>query len=255
MGGEPFLSTIQKPFRVSLPIFEGPLDLLVFLVRKEELSASDISIVRLADAFEHYMATWKELSLKKAGDFLWMAARLMQLKSSKMLSQDEVLDENADFDLSSSLEELIGELIAHQHFIELSQKLATSIELNHQRFDFPGQKEESFKPKGFQPLSPQTLWKAFVTLLDKPQSSEPAPPPLPRVQWSLEGQMDFLKALFTLPSEEKSEKEFDKLFVHTSSKGERIMTFLALLELVRQQVFSLYQETPLMPLFIYAQGK
>ena len=76
-------------YRVNLDIFAGPLDLLLYLVRKEEVDIYEIPIARITDQYLHYIEMLKSLNIDLAGDFLVMAATLMQIKSAMLLPKAE----------------------------------------------------------------------------------------------------------------------------------------------------------------------
>ena len=86
-------------YRVDLDVFAGPLDLLLYLVRKEEVDIYDIHIAKITDQYIHYIEMLKNLDIDLAGDFLVMAATLMQIKSAMLLPKAEPGDAQDD-DLS-----------------------------------------------------------------------------------------------------------------------------------------------------------
>src|SRR3990167_6484826 len=90
MGGNMIsaLKTIKKPYKVTLPAFEGPLDLLLYLIQKQELDIYDIPIARITEQYLEYLGMMELLDLEIAGEFLVMAATLMQIKSRLLLPPD-----------------------------------------------------------------------------------------------------------------------------------------------------------------------
>ena len=102
-------------YRVNLDIFEGPLDLLLYLVRKEEVDIYDIPIAKVTEQYIHYIEMLKSLDIDLAGDFLVMASTLIQIKSAMLLpkAQPELLQ--AD-DLTDPRVELIRQLLEYKKF-------------------------------------------------------------------------------------------------------------------------------------------
>ena len=97
-------------YRVNLDIFAGPLDLLLYLVRKEELDIYDIPIAKITDQYICYIEMLKSLDIDLAGDFLVMAATLMQIKSAMLLPRAETEQLGAE-DLTDPRAELIRQLL------------------------------------------------------------------------------------------------------------------------------------------------
>ena len=90
----------MTPYRVDLDIFAGPLDLLLYLVRKEEVDIYDIPISHITEQYVKHIEILKTLDIDLAGDFLVMAATLMEIKSAMLLPRAE-LDEDAEEDFST----------------------------------------------------------------------------------------------------------------------------------------------------------
>ena len=112
-------------YRVNLEIFAGPLDLLLYLVRKEEVDIYDISIARITDQYIRYIEMLKSLDIDLAGDFLVMAATLMQIKSAMLLPQAEPELMGED-DLSDPRAELIRQLLEYKKFKDAANLLSAA---------------------------------------------------------------------------------------------------------------------------------
>jgi len=104
---------------VVLPVFEGPLDLLLHLIRKNQLSIYDIPIAQICDQYHGYLRAMQELDLEIAGEFLWMAAWLLQLKSKMLLPQPEEGEEDPR-------SELVERLLEYRRVKELASILYDS---------------------------------------------------------------------------------------------------------------------------------
>jgi segregation and condensation protein A len=110
-------------YQVKLEIFEGPLDLLLYLIRKEEVSIYDIPIARITDQYLEYLGAMQELDIGVAGDFIVMAATLIHIKSQMLLPRDPDAPEGA---IEDPREELVQQLLEHQ-------KLKAAANALHQR--------------------------------------------------------------------------------------------------------------------------
>ena len=107
-------------YKIKLEMFEGPLDLLLHLIKKEELSISDISITRITEQYLEYLNLMELLDLDIAGDFLVMAATLMHIKSKMLLPPDP---EGIETDEEDPRSELVRRLLQYKAFKEAAERL------------------------------------------------------------------------------------------------------------------------------------
>ena len=109
-------------YKVQLPVFEGPLDLLLYLIKKEEINICDIPIARITDQYLEHMEVMKLLDLEIAGEFILMAATLMHIKSKMLLpledKEEALLEEQID-----PREELVKKLLEYRKFKEAAGEL------------------------------------------------------------------------------------------------------------------------------------
>ena len=108
-------------YKVKLEVFEGPLDLLLYLIKKEELNISDITIARITDQYLEYLELMQLMDLDIAGEFLVMAATLMHIKSKMLLPPDETAPEEIEEDPRA---ELVRRLLEYKKFKEAAFELA-----------------------------------------------------------------------------------------------------------------------------------
>src|SRR5947209_845867 len=106
--------------KIGLGDFEGPLDLLLYLVRQEQINIYDIPIARITDEYLRYIHLMKELDIAIAGDFLVMAAQLIEMKSRMLLPRDPLAE---DEELIDPRAELVDRLLEHQKFKAAAQML------------------------------------------------------------------------------------------------------------------------------------
>src|SRR5215217_1470911 len=116
-------------YEVKLPVFEGPLDLLLYLVEKNELNTKDISISAITDQYLAHLQLLEKMNLGEAGEFLVMAARLMRLKARELLPAEDK-DELEDMEYLLDRQALIAQMLEYQKFKEAARSLR-SIEAKH----------------------------------------------------------------------------------------------------------------------------
>jgi segregation and condensation protein A len=123
-------------YRVNLDIFAGPLDLLLYLVRKEEVDIYDIPLAKITDQYLRYLEMLKQLDIDLAGDFLVMAATLMEIKSAMLLPKadpEQVAEEQA----GDPRAELIRQLLEYKKYKDAANLLDAAAERQHERFGRP----------------------------------------------------------------------------------------------------------------------
>ncbi len=123
-------------YRVNLDIFAGPMDLLLYLVRKEEVDIYDIPIAKITDQYLRYMDLLKQFDVDVAGDFLVMAATLMEIKSAMLLPRVEPESAGAE-DASDPRSELIRQLLEYKKFKDAANLLDAAAERQQERFCRP----------------------------------------------------------------------------------------------------------------------
>ena len=123
-------------YRVNLDIFAGPLDLLLYLVRKDEVEIYDIQISHITEQYLHYVELLKQLDIELAGDFLVMAATLMEIKSA-MLLPATTSEDGEDTDSMDPRSELVRQLLEYKKFKDAANLLGDSAEEQKQKFSRP----------------------------------------------------------------------------------------------------------------------
>lgn len=218
------------PLQIKLPVYEGPFDLLLDLIKKNEMDIYNISISEITKQYLDYLGQMKALSLEIAGEFLVMAATLIYIKS-KMLLPNETIDEEEDG--VDPREELVRKLLEYQSFKEAAKNLSL---LEHERGRvFTRQvtdyylKELSPEDIGIDTFSADLydLLHAFHSVLSQMKHVE--------FHEVFEEEVTIEEKIYFIRKElsEKSEIPFRKLLGEKFTKNELIATFLALLELVR----------------------
>jgi len=221
-------------YRVNLEIFAGPLDLLLYLVRKEEVDIYDIAIARITDQYIGYIEMLKQLDIDLAGDFLVMAATLMQIKSAMLLPTAEPGELQGD-DLADPRAELIRQLLEYKKFKDAANLLNAAADEQKERFPRPSTIIERLMPDAepaidIEQVSVWDLLEAFDLLvkatganLDISHIKDDTPIDL--------YQIEILHRLQT-----EGPMIFKRIFESKTSRIVMVGLFLALLELIRDKL-------------------
>ncbi|MYE89088.1 hypothetical protein F4X33_08860 [Candidatus Poribacteria bacterium] len=220
---------LQPIYAIKLDVFEGPLDLLLHLIQQNEMDITDVSIAQITEQYLEYLNLMEMLDLDVASEFLVMAATLLHLKSQIILPSKSP-DESYTF---KDREELVQQLLEYKQFKEAAQTLdyyATSHEKVYGRSvdshaDVEDLQEVQIKATLFDLLS------AFQYVTEREFSIDDVYEEIQEEQITVEEKMDFLERMLNTGEQIR----FDELFPEYASKLERIVTFLAILELIRLQ--------------------
>ena len=232
---------LAEDYKVNLEIFEGPLDLLLYLIRREELEIYDIPIGRITEQYMQYLDLMRQLNLDVAGEFIVMAATLMVIKSRMMLPVDRrQTDEGTDEEWVDPRLDLVRQLIEYKKFKDAAGKLAEYEALTQESFDYGGgrpkfEKTAADAADALASIDMFDLLTAFQEVLAR--LNEVPQEELKGMRWSVPDKMDMILER----SRAEGQVSFSTLFTARSPRGEVIVTFLALLELLRQQRVIVYQ--------------
>ena len=224
-------------YKVKLEIFEGPLDLLLYLIKKDEIGIYDVSIERITRQYLDYLDTFKMLNIELASEFIVMAANLMYLKSRELLPKSlQPPDEEADE--ADPRWELIRQLVEYKKFKDAAQFLGTQ-EIKTQ--DFFAASPEVPDLSAISEAVPKAgifdLIRAFQKVLKRFEGANELRE-IVADRWTVSDKIEHL--LETLPV--GGRVVFDSLFSSASSRSEVIVTFLAVLELIKLSHLEIEQE-------------
>ncbi len=211
-------------YKVKLDVFEGPLDLLLYLIKKDELNIYDIPITRITGQYLEYLEFMESLDLDIAGDFILMTATLMQIKSKTLLPPDpEAPPEEQD-----PRAELVKRLLEYKAFKEAAEKLqGMEAERGNLFARWPMDTRALLDDEMFLEVSTQDLVSAFLKIVKN----------LPRTQFHEVTDDEYTVADKIHEITHHLVREvriyFSVLFKNARSKNEVIACFLAILELVR----------------------
>src|SRR5437773_12262337 len=134
----------SEQMKVTLGEFEGPLDLLLYLIRQEQINIYEIPIARITDEYLRYLKVMQDLDLAIAGDFLVMAAQLIELKSRMLLPRDPLAEEEV---LADPRTELVNRLLEHEKFKAASQMLWSRATVEQAVFTRAGPETDKNNPE------------------------------------------------------------------------------------------------------------
>jgi len=229
-------------FQIKLDMFEGPLDLLLHLIREHQLDILDIPIATITGEYLRYLALMQELDLDVAGEFLLMAATLIHIKSKMLLPPDAAEGEEAEEEDPRA--ELVNRLLEYKRFKEAAQTLGlleSETGLLHRR----GAPALDLEVEGPLQVSMVELLRAFRDVLSRADKAVPLEitPEEINVGQRIVMLMDRLVV--------ENPVEFSRLFANATRRVEIIVTFLALLELLRRRLATARQGEAMGPIMIY----
>ncbi|MEX0326654.1 MAG: ScpA family protein [Puniceicoccaceae bacterium] len=225
---------------VSLPIFEGPLDLLLFLIRKSEIDIYDIPIEHITHQYLEILRNMEHQRLEVAGEFFVMAATLMQIKSRLLLPKDEQLP-GMDDDEEEEVDprwELVQQLIEYKKFKEAAGSLSDLMEeAQNILFREYFLKAEEKPQRPLHPSDPIAIWNVFNQVLRRLSEKIIIGQIHDEVVTVAERMEDIIVEL-----KSRSKFRFSELIKGPVSVHYAVSTFLALLELTRLRKIDLQQD-------------
>jgi segregation and condensation protein A len=231
---------MESEYKVKLEVFEGPLDLLLYLIKRDELDIYEISLERITRQYLEYLQAFQELNIDVAGEFVVMAANLIYLKSRNLLPADQQPPEE-DAEEDDPRWDLIRQLIEYKKFKEAAAQLQVR----------QLQQEQIFlrEPAGFtgmvaEPLSLGEvgifqLINAFQTVIKRVEARENLREIFGE-HFTVSGKIDWILQRVA----DGVSLRFSELFAGLASRVEIVVTFLALLELIRLRQVRASQSDP-----------
>ncbi len=217
-------------YKIKLEMFEGPLDLLLYLVKKDHLNIYDIPIAKVTEQYLQYIQLMQLLDLNIAGEFLVMAATLIQIKSKMLLPAEE--NQQPQEEQEDPRAELIKRLLEYEKFKEIAQTLREK-EINQQEIF----KRPKIDNKEEQPVDGEVYFEAslFDLITAFSQALEDVPKEIfyeiVKDEFTIEDKVHKLLHLMLL----ENSVQLSHLFKEAKNKIEIVVTFLAVLELIRMK--------------------
>src|SRR3954453_17804468 len=227
---------MESDYKVKLEIFEGPLDLLLYLIKRDELDIYEISLERITRQYLEYLQAFKELNIDVAGEFVVMAANLMYLKSRSLLPVDQQPPEE-DAEEDDPRWELIRQLIEYKKFKEAAAQLQVR-QLEQERVFVrePGNVELALPPLRLGEVGIFQLINAFQTVIKRIEARQDMQEIFSE-RFSVSEKIDSISQRVATGTRFR----FSDLFSGAASRIEVVVTFLALLELIRLKQVRAFQ--------------
>lgn len=239
---------IELPYQVRIENFEGPLDLLLHLIKKNEINICDIPIAMIAQQYLDYLEAMRDLNLNVAGEFLVMAATLLQIKSKMLLPPDETVDDEEEG--PDPREELVRRLLEYKQYKDAAHQLDGQEKMWREIFGRdPGPPVEA-DPES-EPDDALLEHVSLFDLVDALQSVIDRTPGRKLLEiipdnLTVRERMNVILELL----EGKESVSFSALFEESVHRIVIIVTFLALLELIRLRVARVFQAETFGPILV-----
>ena len=230
-------SVEDSDYKVKLEIFEGPLDLLLYLIKKEEIDIYNVSLERITRQYLDYIDTFQALNIELASEFIVMAANLMYIKSRELLPQD-VQPPEEDAEENDPRWELIRQLVEYKKFKEAAQFLGTQEVKSDELFVTTPELPDLDAPvASVGQVGIFDLIRAFQRILKRFENASDFRE-IVNDRFTVADKIEHL--LETVPVGARI--KFEELFSSAASRGEVIVTFLAMLELIKLNHLQVEQE-------------
>jgi segregation and condensation protein A len=228
----------MENYNIALDVFEGPMDLLLYFIKRDEINIYDIPIARITREYLEYLDLMQTLNLRVAGEFIAMASTLMQIKARMLLPRFSDPD---DENMEDPRTELVQRLVEYQQFKELGEELR---QLEEQSIGhFPRRPDLGLIDTSVEAeeiLQKVTLFDilaAFKKVLDRIPEG-PSEHRVNKLEVSIQEQTEFIYGHFI----KKSKVYFSELVKGINKRIVLIVTFLAILEMIRSHQIRVYQE-------------
>ena len=221
-------------YNIALPEFEGPLDLLLHLIKQDNISIFDISIDKITKQYLDYIHKMEELNLNIASEYLVMASDLLQIKSKTLLPRKEDDPEEDD-----PREELINRLINYQNYKDSIEKLRTYESLRKEVYTKEPSLEEykNEEPDNNLNISLDDLVNALSKFLQDKERAKPLATKITNKEYSVGKRSTEIRDVLRIKKKVNFVDLFDEL-----SKDYIVVTFLAILDMSKRQELSITQD-------------
>jgi segregation and condensation protein A len=228
---------VDSTYTIRIDAFEGPFDLLLFFIERDELDIYDIPIAKIADDFLAYVHTMESLNIDLASEFILVAATLMRIKAKMLIPRKDVDEQGNEID---PREELIQRLLEYKAYKDVTDELRRKEESRSLSFprgnvevELQSLAEVALADAELESLTLYRLMQAFRRVMERFEYAR------------LHPVHTIIKYTYTVQDEQttinnklhlKPRLDFDDIFSHSENRIHAIITFLALLELINNQV-------------------
>lgn len=230
--------TKDRTYKAELEGIKAPLGVILFLIRRDNIDIYDIPIAKITRDYLEYLDLMQELQIDLAGEFFVMAATLMRIKAQMLLRRD---DETED-----PREELVRNLVEYKRIVEAARSMKEMEDRRLKVFTRPvPQSEKEMRVEPTFELSLYEIMRAFREIMsrfDSREASEISPE-----EFTIEEKIDWVLSLL----DESGQATFSELFAKSASRLEMVVTFMALLELMKRAMIKCMQERSFSEIWIY----
>jgi segregation and condensation protein A len=233
----------MSEYKVQFEVFEGPLDLLLYLIKKEEVDIYAVNLTKLATQFLAYVELMRQFDLEVAGEFLVMASTLMYIKSRELLPvEKQAVVEGDEEEGEDPRWELIRQLVEYRKFKDAAAKLQLLEERQENTFPrVPGKIEFAAENVAAKPeVGIFDLLNAVNGILKRFTEKEASIRQIYEDKWTVSEKIELVRRLI----DERGSVKFSDLFAQAANRAEVVCTFLALLELIRLKQLVCVQPEP-----------
>jgi segregation and condensation protein A len=226
---------MDEHYKIHLPVYDGPLDLLLDLIRRQQINIYDIPIARITDQYLNYLRAMEDLDINIAGEFLLMAATLIYIKSKMLLPKDPLQKEGESEDPRA---DLVQRLLEHEKFRNAAQMLYQKELVESSTWTRAGARD--LQSPGLQEEIQVTLFdlvSTFRQILERAKAK--ALLEIERDEMTVGQVMERLRSFF---EETRGTVSLTEVFASYRSKASLIVAFLAILEMVHLQAIRLFQK-------------
>ena len=234
---------VSESFEIKLPQFEGPFDLLLFFIERDELDIHDIPIATITNDFMEYMHQMQSMNIELASEFILVAATLMRIKAKMLLPRYEKDEEGNEID---PRQDLVRQLLDYKQFKAASEDLRAMEDERMMRFSRGNIQQELSKmatsnEAGYSgELNQLTLYKLIATfekvMTRFEDNQNRVVHTIVQSKYTIDGQKDYIRNRFS----KKPQQNFADLFEDCTTKLHAVYTFLALLELLQNRVYLIF---------------
>lgn len=235
-------------YLIKIDEFEGPFDLLLHLIKQNDIDIFDINIVEITEQYLYYINTMERLNLNIASEYLVMAAELIEIKSRTLLPNNN-MDEDEEED---PREKLINKLLTYKQYKEITKKLK-ELEDNRKLMysknpsdltQYMTDDNDTF----LEEISLNSLIEAFNLFLERKEDEKPLPTKITYKEYSVSTRCNEIKQLLKTSNKIEFTQLFDK-----KNKDYIIVTFLSILELAKKRELNIIQENNFNQIYLTAR--
>lgn len=231
-------------YRVKLENFEGPLDLLLFFIRRDELDVYDIPIAYITEQFLNYLHWMEELNLDVASEFIYMASTLMSIKAQMMVPREEDDEFDDAMDEDDPRYELVQRLLEYKQYKEMAEKMSVYEKENLRHFPRGSMEPDKVEPEtqgeALRDVTLFDLIAAYNNIIEQAKEEENKFHKVEQTAYSIEDQSEFIKDYLR----KNGRTSFNTICRQLEKPLAIVVSFLAILELAKEQLIELLIDNP-----------